>query len=1055
MAAWQAKARGGAGRTGAGTKPLFDLEQALLAARRRHIAGFLWPAASEAQGTAHPARRGEPADAAQPPDSAEPGNRAAAARAAKLAAAADEAPPEPPPDAPRHRALALSGGGIRSATFALGVLQAIARDRNPDAAALPVQPDTAFIRSRLSCFDYLSTVSGGGYVGAFLCSLFMPNRLRSHDGRTRAQRTAAEPGMKAVLAEAWRGMVDQVRGKPPAAPPAPREADGEAAPSLPIDLPQRLKAAADAVRVLESGPPERIRSGHDYTQGNAIMGAPLAWLRENGRYLIPTGAGDAFYAAALGIRNWLALHYVIGTVLMTAVALVGLARAEAAAAWPGVAHAWESEALRLAGQAFKALGDASCRSDQPPASCSVGVALVWWSPLLPLALAPVVLAGLPLGVAFWLVHERDDGRSLPINIAMLCTLGIGVALLALGHWLWPDFWPGLRRALQEGGPATGVPAGGASLDRQGLTMGFGATAVAAAILFAWVALIDRSATMQRVLLTRRLADVLVVTAALAGIGLVDTLGQTLYLAVSALEGTPAPALAPAGLAVAISWLAKRFSASGAQKERPAWLKRLPLTTLAGAAGVLVFVLIGSLWSLLVHWIVWDGAVPAPSPDFHGPAQLGSLAWVLLVTLGLAVVAGHFAAFINLSTLQAFYGSRLTRAYLGASNGARFEAGRAALSAAEPLPADQIAMDAYFDSQRQEPATLAPLHIINVTVNKTVDPAEQLVQRDRKGLPMAVLPMGFSIDEQSRVGFPHPSFVNGVRRPLPVGQWIGTSGAAFSTGIGRETSLGMSLLMGAANVRLGTWWESGLHHGQPGSMSSSNPFTWLRHLLGAVFRTQTYLSYELRARFLGTQRHWQYLSDGGHFENTGLYELLRRERRVRQIVCCDAGADPAYRFDDLANLIRLARIDLRVEITVQTEFSGVLAGVFGAPRDFAPRAQPARAPAPVSSDSGPAEAPSTTPCALLLWARHFEHEDKPGTQIVVIKPRVTRDVPVDVCQYADRQPQFPQQTTADQFFDEAQWESYRALGYHLGSKVFTREVMDALDVLAYKVSGTRR
>ena len=963
----------------------------------------------------------------------------------------------PPPPRPRHRALALSGGGIRSATFALGVLQAIARDRQPGGAAGPAAADTAFARSRLSCFDYLSTVSGGGYVGAFLCSLFVPNRLRSHDGRTRAQRAATQhPGMQAMLTQAWAWVMEQMPGRSPAAASRAPDPAGPAVPVPPADLPERAAAAGDAVRVLGAGPPDRIRSHRDYTQGDNILGAPLAWLRENGRYLVPTGAGDAFYAAALAIRNWLALHYVIGTVLMAAVALVGLARAEAAMAWPALAHAWEQDLLGEAAQAFKALGDASCRSEQPPASCSIGTALVWWSPLLPLALVPVVLAGVPLGVAFWLVHERDDGRSLPINIAMLCTLGIGAALLALGCWLWPDFLPGLWRSLRQGSAAMAGSAGGASLDRQGLTMGFGAMAVLSAALFAAVALVDRSATMQRVLLTRRLADVLVVTATLAGIGLVDTLGQTLYLAVSALEGAASPALAPAGLAVAISWLAKRISSAATGKERPSWFRRLPLTTLAGAAGVLVFVLIGSLWSLLVHWIVWDGAVPAPGPDFHGAAQLGTLGWVLAVTVGLGVVAGHFAAFINLSTLQAFYSSRLTRAYLGASNGARFESGRTALSAAEPLADDQLTMDAYFDAQHQEPRTLAPLHIINLTVNKTVDPAEQLVQRDRKGQPMAVLPMGFSIDEQTQVGFPQPSFVNGMRRPLPVGQWIGTSGAAFSTGIGRETSLGMSLLMGAANVRLGTWWESGLDAGTPGSMASfGNPATWLRHLLGAVFRTQTYLSYELRARFLGTHRRWQYLSDGGHFENTGLYELLRRERQVVQVFCCDAGADPKYQFDDLANLIRLARIDLRVEITVQTEFSGALAGVFGAPRDFGPRSPAAPAVAAQAAGAGaaaPAAPPTPTPCALLLWARHFEHEDRPSTQIVVIKPRVTRDVPVDICQYADVHPAFPQQTTADQFFDEAQWESYRALGYHLGGQVFTREVMEELDRLARKVTG---
>jgi hypothetical protein len=1029
MAAWHAKASagmdggvdsgaGGSARAAAGSArtpapSLPDLERQVLAKRREHIACAL----QEFMGPPRPRWL-------------------------------------PPPPRPRHRALALSGGGIRSATFALGVLQAIARDRNPGAAAGPAQPGTPFARSRLSCFDYLSTVSGGGYVGAFLCSLFVPNRLRAHDGQTRAQRAAAQhPGMQAMLAQAWTWMMERVPGGTSAAAARQPGIAAPAPPTPPADLPERAAAASDAVRVLGAGPPDRIRSQRDYMQGDNIFGAPLAWLRENGRYLVPTGAGDAFYAAALGIRNWLALHYVIGTVLMAAVALVGLVRAEAAMAWPALAHAWEQNLLGDAVQAFKALGDASCRSEQPPASCSIGLALVWWSPLLPLALVPVVLAGVPLGVAFWLVHERDDGRSLPINIAMLCTLGIGVALLAFGRWLWPDFLPGLLRGLQQGGVALAGPAGGASLDRQGLTMGFGAMAVLSAALFAAVALVDRSATMQRVLLTRRLADVLVVTAALAGIGLVDTLGQTLYLAVSALEGTAAPALGPAGLAVAISWLAKRISAAGSKKERPSWFRKLPLTTLAGAAGVLVFVLIGSLWSLLVHWIVWDGAVPAPGADFHGPGQLGTLGWVLAITIGLGIVAGHFAAFINLSTLQAFYSSRLTRAYLGASNGARFESGRAALSAAEPLPDDQLTMDAYFDAQHEAPKTLAPLHIINLTVNKTVDPAEQLVQRDRKGQPMAVLPMGFSIDEQTQVGFPQPSFVNGVRRPLPVGQWVGTSGAAFSTGIGRETSLGMSLLMGAANVRLGTWWESGLNAGMPGSMSSfKNPATWLRHLLGAVFRTQTYLSYELRARFLGTHRRWQYLSDGGHFENTGLYELLRRERQVAQVFCCDAGADPKYQFDDLANLIRLARIDLRVEITVQTEFSGALAGVFGAPQDFGPRTPATPPPAAPPSGTGPAAAPAPTPCALLLWARHFEHEDRPSTQIIVIKPRVTRDVPVDICQYADVQPTFPQQTTADQFFDEAQWESYRALGYHLGGKVFTREVMEELERLARKVIG---
>lgn len=944
---------------------------------------------------------------------------------------------------PLYRALALSGGGIRSATFALGVLQAIARDGNPAAKNAPAAAGSEFLNSRLSTFDYLSTVSGGGYVGAFLCSLFMPNRLRSHDGLTRQERARRQAPAAApqALARAWRmvtglftGDTAPARAAAPS-PAASAPAAAAAATSAPPASPDK-HAADDAVRVLKSGPPERIRSDDSYA-GDAILRAPLAWLRENGRYLVPTGAGDAFYAAALGIRNWLALHYVIGTVLMMVVALVGLARAGIAKA-SVTAWCWELGALSSAADAAQ---DAAT-------SGAFALGQIWWSPLFPLALLPIVLLGMPLGIGFWLVQERADGRSLPVNIAMACTLGVGLVLLAVGQALWPDLWSGLIAAWRN--QQACEPA--SPLDRRLLMLVVAVAAVASALVYAVVALVNRSATMQRVLLTRRLAGVLALSAAIGGIALVDTVGQSLYLAAS-LGTSTGPVLTPAGLAALLTWLVKWLVGQAGQKEMPAWLKKVPVHALAGAAGVLIFVLLGGLWSLFVNWIVWGGQAPAPGDAFHGSEQVGVLGWVLLVTLLLAVVAGHFAAFINLSSLQAFYSSRLTRAYLGASNGERFENGRETLSAAEPLPGDQLTMDDYFSSHPSALKTLAPLHLINITVNKTVDPAEQLVQRDRKGQPMAVLPFGFSIDEQWSPGFPKASYVIGIKRPLPVGQWIGTSGAAFSTGIGRETSLGMSLLMGAANVRLGTWWQSDFREPGTGSMSTRNPALLLQHAIGAVFRTQTYLSYELRARFFGTHRRWQYLSDGGHFENTGLYELLRKDRRVCQIVCCDAGADPHYQFDDLANLIRLARIDLRVEIRVQTEFTGALANVFGAPADFRPfGAAPAAEGAPAATaDCGPAAASSRSPCALLLWARHLD-EDRPGTQIVVLKPHVTRDVPVDICQYAGRHPPFPQQTTADQFFDEAQWESYRALGFHLGSKIFDAAVMAELDTLARQQIG---
>src|SRR5215213_171788 len=59
----------------------------------------------------------------------------------------------------------------------------------------------------------------------------------------------------------------------------------------------------------------------------------------------------------------------------------------------------------------------------------------------------------------------------------------------------------------------------------------------------------------------------------------------------------------------------------------------------------------------------------------------------------------------------------------------------------------------------------------------------------------------------------------------------------------------------------------------------------------------------------------YLSDGGHFENLGLYEMVRR--RCRYIVVSDAGSDPNTRFEDLGNAIRKIRIDLGVDIDIHT------------------------------------------------------------------------------------------------------------------------------------------
>lgn len=902
-------------------------------------------------------------------------------------------------------ALALSGGGIRSATFCLGVMQALAKAPTPPVAGAPGAPLHALTQEHdvpeatqaatqaalqdavqegdgpapataapppattalLGQFDYLSTVSGGGYLGAFFCSLFVPGRL-----------------------------------KPGTTPP---------------------EAAALAYRTLQQEPPGRIHSSVSYAADPGR--AAVAWLRENGRYLTPTGAGDALYAASLMVRNWFAMQYVIGSALLLLLALLALTRHLAVGTWLDLGR-HEMDLLHDARQVFNEGGLA-----------------IWWSELLWLPLAALLLFAVPPGLAYWLVYPRaGDGRpalrfnSLATRLAAL----VGVAMLGLAAWL---------RNLGPGLVVSCLLLAMAVLTLLGVACCFG--------------LCRSQPTVQayRVRATRVLSQAIGVVLWLAALGVADTVARTFYL-YSQATGHPWSTLVPAGTLGGLVWLVRYgaglLDGKGSDGKGVPWLSRPPVSLLAGIAAALVALLVFVLWSWLVLWVRWNGREPVDWLVFGTGYTAPVLCALSALALGLTLIAGRFAGFLNLSTLQQFYSARLTRAYLGGSNGQRFAPGsaaapaqqhaiqRAKLSVAEPEAGDALSLNTYYD-----PAMLAPLHLINVTLNLTVDPAEQLVQRDRKGKPLCLAPGPYKLPPTAVRAVPADSFVrftvdgqlfypethkaggSELSQSRTLGDWIATSGAAISTGLGRSTTLGTSLLLGLANLRLGTWWPSypldagsapragGADRDRVQADRAGSP--WLGGFI-TLFRTQYYLACELSARFHGTRRGWQYLSDGGHFENTAVYELLRPERAVTLIVLCDCGADPQYQFGDLANLIRLARIDMALEIAVDTAAAGddLLGSVFGTPADFLPAARQA----------------SSGKCAILLnvfRASEPAAARRPVARIVLLKPCLIGSAPPDVRQYGAGHPAFPQEPTSDQFFDEAQWESYRELGFAIGQRVF--------------------
>jgi hypothetical protein len=287
--------------------------------------------------------------------------------------------------------------------------------------------------------------------------------------------------------------------------------------------------------------------------------------------------------------------------------------------------------------------------------------------------------------------------------------------------------------------------------------------------------------------------------------------------------------------------------------------------------------------------------------------------------------------------------------------------------------------------------------------------------------------------------------------LPIGRWIAVSGAAFTTGTGANTHLGFSLLLGLGNVRLGYWWDSGISSSKAAQGARQNILELFSRAVSRVLPVQACLMNEFFARFHGpARRHW-YLSDGGHFENTACYELIRR--RVPFIICSDAGQDPRYDFPDLANLVRKARIDFGAEIQivrrqgdVSTDDPGVefplpkleelvhpnLLDIIGTPEDFAPLTSD-----PHSDDDDEDHPPRRRFCRChALLARIHYLDTNEFSWLLLIKPSLMGDEATDVLQYQRSHSMFPQEPTSDQYFDEAQWESYRKLGEHIGTELFT-------------------
>ncbi len=408
---------------------------------------------------------------------------------------------------------------------------------------------------------------------------------------------------------------------------------------------------------------------------------------------------------------------------------------------------------------------------------------------------------------------------------------------------------------------------------------------------------------------------------------------------------------------------------------------------------------------------------------------GNWLLILVLVLGLLLITAVFSWRIDVNefSMHGFYRNRLVRCYLGAAvDPKRRHRGK------EPFTgfneSDDIRLGDLFPAgakHQRRRGKPAPIHLINTSLNLVS--GDELAWQERKAAPFILSPVacgfvpqeeGFQQESDTPIhphGYRTTVSTESVRHygsspvPLTLGSAIAISGAAASPNMGFHSTPALAFLLTVFNIRIG-WWLGNPRHRQ--AWTRSGPFF-------AMFQ----LFMELAGKTRGRGRY-VYLSDGEHFENLGVYELVRR--RCRFILATDVGADPEYAFDNLGNAIRKCRADLGVEIEI---------------------------------DAGPIKADAN---GLSKWhcAVGTIHYPLPGGgtelgTLLYVKSSLTGDEPADVLAYARANPPFPHQTTADQFFDESQFESYRRLGHHVAMEVLSDSVEVATERVETRAGGTRR
>lgn len=366
--------------------------------------------------------------------------------------------------------------------------------------------------------------------------------------------------------------------------------------------------------------------------------------------------------------------------------------------------------------------------------------------------------------------------------------------------------------------------------------------------------------------------------------------------------------------------------------------------------------------------------------------MAAYGFIGLVLIGLALILKP-----NANSLHRLYRDRLSKAFLfkpreekkyePQRNEASIDQGRD-FEQLDDMPLSAIS------------ARLAPYHLINAALN--IQGSDYANRRGRNA--------DFFVFSPRHVGSVATGYARTEDCEAQVGDLnlataMAISGAAASSNMGSASVIPLRPTLALLNIRLGYWMKNPRYIANDEGRKIS---AWPRAFMWS----------EITGRLYENSNH-VYLTDGGHVENLGVYELLKRQCGL--IVVVDAEADVALRFPSFITLQRYARIDLGVRIDMpwddirQTtcDWMGLHAG----------------GDTPLTPQAGPHAA-----------IGRIDYGQGRTGHILYIKSSLTGDENDYVRDYARRNDRFPHESTGDQFFSEEQFEVYRALGFHIAHRL---------------------